>query len=57
MKDFISEEEKEYQKTQAESKEAAKTVSETPEEVTPLIDSSKVEDGYDYEKRAKEVKK
>ncbi len=56
MKDFMSEEEKEYQKTQAESKEAAKTVSETTEEVKPLIDFSKVEDGYDYEKRAKEVK-
>ncbi|MBO4858408.1 MAG: hypothetical protein J5527_07830 [Treponema sp.] len=56
MKDFMSEEEKEYQKTQAESKEAAKTVSEITEEVKPLIDFSKVEDGYDYEKRAKEVK-
>ena len=56
MKDFISEEEKEYQKAQAENKEAAKTVSETTEEVKPLIDFSKAEDTYDYDKRAREVK-
>ena len=55
MKDFISEEEKEYQKTQTESNEAAKTVSESAEE-KPLIDFSKVEDTYDYDKRAREVK-
>ena len=56
MKDFISEEEKVYQKAQAENKEAAKTVSETTEEVKPLIDFSKAEDTYDYDKRAREVK-
>lgn len=56
MKDFMSEEEKEYQKSQAESKEAAKTVSETTEEVKPLIDFSKSDDSYDFDKRAKEVK-
>ena len=55
MKDFMSEEEKEYQKTQTESNEAAKTVSESAEE-KPLIDFSKVEDTYDYDKRAREVK-
>ena len=56
MKDFISEEEKEYQKAQTENKEAAKTVSESAEEVKPLIDFSKAEDTYDFDKRAKEVK-